>query len=288
MNIKKLKLRSKGYPEILTHIPSPPQELFCTGGPLAALLKRPAITVVGTRRMTPYGRQATHEIVRNLAEQGIVIVSGLALGVDAAAHHAALEAGGYCIAVLPCPLDRIVPARNRGLAKEILETGGTLISEYPPGDIPFRQNFIARNRIMSGLTATTLIIEATEHSGTFHTAKFAADQNRTVLAVPGNINAPASKGTNKLIKIKRAQLVTDYRDVMIEMDLQPHQTHVRQVKGGNANEQKILDLMLTGVTGGEDLLEASGLSASHFAQALTMLEINGKVRPLGANHWAIY
>jgi len=286
MNIKKLTLRSPDFPEVLRTIPTAPKGLYYCGESLSKLLKRPRLTVVGSRAISAYGRQVTQELVEKLAEQGMVIVSGLALGVDGLAHRTALSAGGLAIAVLPGPLDRIVPTTNRRLAQDIVDKGGALISEYPPGTPPQKQNFIARNRLMAGLGQAVLITEAAEKSGSLHTARFALEQGKTVMAVPGNINQAGSIGTNNLIKAG-AVPVTSYTDILHAMGLKAHQTHFKSVRGRNAHEQMVLDLILQGVNAGEQLLNKSNLSASEFSQVLTMLEIGGKIRPLGANQWSL-
>jgi DNA processing protein len=288
MNIKKLTLKSVDYPEVLREIPSPPQQLYVAGDSLDDLLKRPRVAIVGSRKVTPYGEQVTRQLARELAEQGIVIISGLALGVDALSHQAALTVGGLVIAVLPCPLEKIVPTTNLFLADRILANGGVLVSEYGLGEFPYKQNFIARNRLMSGLADVVLITEAAEKSGSLHTANFAIKQGRDVLAVPGNIYAEGSVGTNNLIKASQAGAVTSYKDVVHALHLEDHQTPAREVRGRNAHEQTVLDLLLRGVSEGDQLLEQSGLTAPEFSQALTMLEISSKIRALGANYWAIF
>lgn len=287
MNIKMLKLGSPGFPDRLSQIPSPPQQLFHAGAPLGELLKRPCVTIVGTRSVTAYGRQVTTDLASRLAEQGIVIISGLALGVDSLAHRAALEIGGLTIAVLPSPLQNIVPKTNQQLAVRILANGGALISEYAETQEPFKQNFVARNRLMSGLGQVTVVTEAGKKSGSIHTTNFALEQGRTVLAVPGNINQYGSAGTNNLLK-KGATPVTSHYDVLHELGLYDRKRPVLHLKGRNANEQLIIDLIISGVSQGEELLHRSQLSPKSFNQALTMLELGGKIRPLGANHWAPY
>jgi DNA processing protein len=282
-----LELTLEELPEFIREIPSPPKQLFCLGADLLELLKLPRVAIVGTRNPTTYGSQATKELASKLAAQGVVIVSGLAYGVDAIAHEAALEAGGRCIAVLPSPLDNIVPVANRALAEEILEKGGALVSEYTPGTLPAVQNFIARNRLVTALSDAVVVTEASIKSGTRHTVKFAEEQGGTILAVPGSIYVANQAGTNEFIKNQKAQAITSYQDVLNELKLHFHDTHVREVKGSNRNEQTILDLMLQGVSNGDKLLESSGLDISKFNQALVMLEISGKVRALGMNHWAI-
>ncbi|PIZ62545.1 DNA-protecting protein DprA [Candidatus Saccharibacteria bacterium CG_4_10_14_0_2_um_filter_52_9] len=287
MNIKKLTLGAADYPEELRNIPSPPKQLYCAGADLSELLKRPRVAIVGTRRMTAYGKMITLRLAQDLAEQGVVIISGLATGVDAVAHQAALDAGGLCIAVLPSPLDNVVPIFNRRLGQAILDQGGALVSEYAPGIPPQKQYFIARNRLVSGLADAVLITEAGEKSGAIHTANFALDQGRDVLVVPGNIHAAGSVGIHNLLKAGKAGAVTSYIDVINLLGLKDHSTPAPQVRGRNAYEQTVLDLMLQGISEGQILLEKSQLSASEFGRVLTMLEIGGKIRPLGANHWAI-
>lgn len=287
MNIKKLTLKDRGYPARLKNIKGPPKPLYHAGASLNELLKRPAVAIVGTRKISPYGRKVTREFARGLAEQGLVIVSGLALGVDALAHRSALEAGAPCIAVLPSPLESIVPRANRRLAESILEAGGALVSEYPEGEWPKRQYFIARNRIMSGLADVVLIPEAGEKSGALHTANFAVDQGKDIMVVPGGIYAPGSAGVLNLLKQGQAGAAIVPDDVLRVLGLRPHTTKAKHVKGRNANEQTILDLMLQGISEGNQLLEESRLGISQFNQALTMLEISGKVYPLGVNHWSI-
>ena len=288
MNIKKLTLNSPDFPEVLRHIPSPPKQIHVMGARLGDLLKRPRVAIVGSRKMSIYGERVTRDLATKLAEQGVLIVSGLALGVDALAHEAALDADGLCIAVLPTPLNNIVPVSNQWLADEILKKGGALVSEYAPGEIPQKQNFIARNRLMSGLAEAVLITEAEEKSGTLRTANFALQQGREVLAVPGRIYDSGSVGTNNLLKSVEASLCTSVSDILHALKIEGHQTIAKLVKGRNAHEQSILDLMLQGIIEGDLLLAKSGLTVSQFNQVLTMLEIGGKIRALGANNWAIF
>lgn len=208
MNIKKLTLTQDGYPAVLQQIPSPPAQLYHTGAPLKELMKRPRVAIVGTRLPSAYGEQVTLNFATGLSEQGVVIISGLAFGIDAIAHKATLEAGGLAIAVLPGPLENIMPVSNRRLAKRILDQGGALVSEYAEDDETYKTNFVARNRIVSGLADAVLIPEASALSGTRHTVSFALEQGKEVLAVPGNIHSPYSAGTNNYIK-SGAKLVTE-------------------------------------------------------------------------------
>lgn len=283
MKVKKLKLNSGDFPEVMTNIPSRPENLFIMSQNMEEILSRPAIAVVGSRRITTYGRVITTRLVTELARAGVVIVSGLALGVDAVAHRAALDAGGITIAVLPCGLDTIYPASHRGLAEQILAQGGALVTEYSGGDRIYPSNFIARNRIVSGISHATLITEAAEKSGTLHTARFALEQGKDVLAVPGNITSSTSTGTNNLIKTG-ATPVTNTDDIFHALGIKrPSYSH--KSRGSTPQEQALLDLIHKGISNGEDLLQQSSMDITTFNQSLTMLEITGKIRSLGANHW---
>lgn len=283
--VNKLTLNSPDYPEVLRNISDPPKELYVLGN-LGALLARPRLAVVGTRKVSVYGRQVTQQLAGEAAAKGIVIVSGLALGTDGIAHQAALDSGGKTIAVLPCGVDPVHPATHHFLAKKILERGGVLISEHPPGTKPLKIHFIIRNRIVTGLSDGVLITEATSKSGTLHTANFALQQGKTVMAVPGNINSPLSTGTNNLIKAG-ATPVTEVRDIFYALNLPSGTELAADIVGSNKEETVVLQLLAAGVTEGSELLIKSELEPAVFNQTLTMLEINGKARPLGAGHWSL-
>lgn len=285
MKINKILQKSGDFPEMLRNIPQPPKQLYVLGN-LESLLSKPRLAVVGSRKVTPYGRGTTQELVQAIAGQGVVIVSGLALGVDAIAHQAALAAGGKTIAVLPCGLDKPYPATNRQLARKILEQGGALVSEYPEGTPPLQHQFIERNRIVSGLSDGVLITEAAAKSGTIHTAGFALDQGEAVMAVPGNITSELSKGTNNLIKTGAAPIL-GAQDILDALGL-GKQLHMTEVLAANAEEEAILSALKQGTTDdGHELQTASKLDAATFNQTLTMLEITGKIRPTGAGHWTL-
>ena len=184
------------YPSRLKEIDQPPPVLYVKG----SFFKEDtwAVAVVGTRRVSAYGRQVTEEIASYLAANGVTVVSGLARGVDAFAHQAALQAGGRTLAVLGCGVDQVYPPEHRGLAEKVIASGA-LLSDYAPGTPPDASNFPPRNRIISGLSMATVVVEAGDTSGALITAQFAVDQGREVFAVPGNIYAPQSRGTNRLI-----------------------------------------------------------------------------------------
>ncbi len=280
MQISKVLYKDPAYPDLLRQIASPPKQLYSLG----ELPTAPCIAIVGTRRPTDYGRAVTHQLASNLARAGIVIVSGLALGTDALAHRAALEAGGKTLAVLAHGLDRIYPTSNRGLAEQILATGGALVSEYDVGEVPYRQRFPARNRIIAGLSHAVIIPEADASSGSLITANFALNQNRLVMAVPGNITSLRSAGPNNLIK-SGAIPVTDATDVLAALNLESPMLATTPVKADSREEATILDLIAEGHTTTQALIENSGLPASQFANVITLMEISGKVRNLGAGQW---
>jgi DNA processing protein len=222
----------------------------------------------------------------DLARAGVLIISGLALGVDSIAHKAALDAGGLTLAVLPSPIEQIYPASHQQLAERIVAQGGALVSEYPAGAPLYRLNFVERNRIASGLCDALLITEAAAKSGTLHTANFALEQGKAVLAVPGNITSPTSVGTNNLIKTG-ATPVTSADDVLQALGLETGKAAKPIPKGETPNEQLLIDLLADGISDGAELLARSTLGVVHFNQALTMLEIRGHIRALGANRWAL-
>ena len=222
------------YPPLLRDIYDPPPLLFVRGR--IELLETLMIAVVGTRRPTPYGLTAASRLSRDLAVAGLTIVSGMARGIDTAAHRAALEAGGDTIAVFGCGIDQVYPAENRKLAEEIASRG-VVISEFPMGAPPYPQNFPVRNRIISGMSAGVLVVEGSEYSGSAITAKLAAEQNREVFAVPGNITQKTSWGPNLLIK-QGAKLVQEWNDVVVELKPEVRRRLVDQCR----NKLKIGDL----------------------------------------------
>lgn len=276
---------TKAFPEDLRHVSPPPHQIYVRGD-LPSLLAKPRLAIVGTRRVTAYGRQITKLLAQEAVRYGLVIVSGLALGVDALAHKAALEAGGLTIAVLPSSLHKISPASNTKLAQDIVRRGGVLISEYPDGTQAFKQNFIARNRLVAGISNAILITEASAKSGTMHTVAFALDQGKPVLAVPGNITSPYSEGTNSLIKAG-ATPVADIADVLHALQLSPASPKQLALTGDNDAETTLLKLLQSGITHTSQLLTKSNLHISVFNQTLTMLEITDRIESLGAGHWGL-
>jgi DNA processing protein len=285
MKVTTLTVKGSPYEPVFEGITPAVEQLFVRSDNFQDLLARPRVAIVGSRKISAYGKAVTAQFAGQLAKQGIVIVSGLAYGVDSIAHRAALEAGGLTIAVLPSSVEEVYPAAHRNLAEEIVRSGGALLSEYPEGTPSYPVNFIERNRIVSGMSSVLLITEAADKSGTMHTARFALEQGKEVLAVPGNITSPTSVGTNNLIKTG-AITVTSPEDVLGVLGFKRN-TQAARVKGSNGIEQCILDLLTENISDGNELLSHSRLSSSEFNQALTMMEITGKVKALGANQWTI-
>jgi len=237
---------SEDYPPLLKQIPDAPLVLYVRGDVKA--LSQHAVAIVGTRRPTAYGSQVAHRLAHDLAERLLVVVSGLARGIDSAGHRGALEAGGKTIAVLGSGIDVIYPREHERLAEKIIASGA-VITEFPLGTSPAPENFPIRNRIISGLSLGTIIVEAAEYSGSLITARLAADQNREVFAVPGNITSAQSFGPNHLIK-QGAKLVDEWMDVVEEF---PAEIRMQLLPPAEASE----------------VATASGQTASLFEQSLT-------------------
>lgn len=274
-DIKILTLLDKTYPEKLKEIFDPPPVLYIKGElkPEDNL----ALAVVGTRRITNYGREVTEILVRELASSGLTIVSGLARGVDSLAHKTALEVGSRTIAVLGCGVDIVYPAQNVLLAKEIVKNGA-LVSEYPPGTQPIPGHFPARNRIISGLSLGTLVTEADEKSGSLITASQALEQNREVFAVPGPIYSQLSKGPSGLIK-QGAKLVTTATDILEELNIEQKQKaeKVKQIIPDNIEEETIIKLLVDEPKHIDELLRESKFSSNKLNGLLVTMELKGKI-----------
>lgn len=284
MQVNNLKRNDADFPDSLRQIPSSPDQIFWLGTHPSELLKRPRVAIVGSRKVSAYGRYVTQKMAGDLAGSGVVIISGLALGVDSIAHQAAIDAGGLTVAVLPTSLTQIYPASHLNLAKQIVETGGSLISEYAPGVEAYKINFIARNRIVSGLADVLLITEAARNSGTMHTASFALEQGKTVMTVPGNINSPMSEGCNNLIK-SGATPATSVEDVLDVLKIKPRPSAAKVFRGTD-HEQLVYDLIKGGVSAQEELVSTAKLDGPVLSRTLTMLEINGYIRAEAGN-WTI-
>lgn len=281
MQIKSLTPKNSLYPKLLKEISSIPDRIYYLGD---ISFGSPSVAVVGSRKISSYGRAVTQTLVHDLASLGIVIVSGLALGIDTLAHQTALEAKGKTIAVLANGLDQIYPPSNRNLAARILKEGGGIISEYNVGTPPLKHNFPARNRIIAGLALAVIVIEAHSKSGALITANFGLEANRLVMAVPGNITSPYSEGANSLLKAG-AIPVTKARDIITALDLEVPALKAKLVKPASKDEAIILDLLAKEIYDGDELIKQSGFTASKFNQVITLMEISGKVRSIGGSKW---
>ncbi len=283
--IKVLSFRDADYPSRLKEIYDYPPILYVKG----SLLPNDewCLAVVGTRRATVYGRQAAEEIVTDLARNKITIVSGLARGIDSIAHKSALEAGGRTIAVFGCGLDTVYPTEHASLAKDSI-ANGAIISEFPLGTEPRKENFPMRNRSMSGLSLGVLVVEAGETSGAMITARLALEQNREVFAVPGSILSATSRGTNHLIQ-EGAKLVRDYTDILEELNLTAvaHQMEIKEIIPASDTESLLLKQLGTEPIHIDEVCRSSGLPTSVVSSTLAMMELKGLVKQVGAMNYVL-
>lgn len=288
MEINRITPDEHIFSQRLVHIANPPKSL-CYMGKLPET-NTPVVSIVGSRKPSAYGKEVTERLATDLAKAGCVIVSGLALGVDCIAQKAAIEAGGTVVAVVPNELPDISPRTNYQLAMSIIKRGGAVVSEWMKGDnkIVNRWSFLERNRLVSGLADGIIITEAAERSGTLNTASHALNQGRDLFVVPGNITSPLSAGCNTLLK-QGAYLVTDADDILSIIAPEKLQKDNGQELAASATIEEgiIIKLISEGLRDGDEIQQKSGLSASDFATALTMLEINGVIKPLGANNWTL-
>jgi DNA processing protein len=305
-NVKQLDgdvliLDDGSYSALLREIADPPITLYVKGD-WQACFASPCIAVIGSRMCSTYGENAAEMLARDLASRGICIVSGLARGIDAAAHKGAIRGGGKTVAVMGTGIDNVYPRDNTRLVREILESGGCIVSQFPLGTPPLKDNFPYRNRIISGLSLGVLIIEASERSGSLITARLAAEQDREVMAVPGNITSGNSYGTNYLIK-SGAKLVQQWQDVVAELPseiaaaiLPPkidehtngHTSKQQELIPAdlNENEKRIWPLLPADDAIHIDvLLESSGLSFGDLNSALVALDIRDLIRVLPGKHY---
>jgi DNA processing protein len=281
--IQILTWQDENYPQRLKEIDQPPPVLYIRGEYLPDDLF--AVAIVGTRRVTAYGRQITEELASFLAANGMTVISGLARGVDAIAHQTALKAGGRTIAVLGSGVDRIYPPEHRGLAERMLERGA-IISDYAPGTPPEASNFPPRNRIISGLSLAVVVVEAGETSGALITAEFAAEQGREVFAVPGSILAPQSKGTNKLIQNGALPLLS-VNDLMQALDITRvgEQKAARKIMPADAIEAKLLTVLTNEPLHVDEIRSQSELPIEKVSAALVLMELKGMVRQVGGMNY---
>lgn len=285
-DINTITIKDESYPSLLKEIYDPPPLLYIKGSVPSD--EDVTLAVVGTRKTTQYGRQITPELVSQFSQAGLTIISGLALGIDALAHQSAIKSGGKTIAVLACGLDIIYPVTNDYIGKSIINTGGSLISEYPPGTLPLKQHFPVRNRIISGLSQGVVIIEGNEDSGSLITARCALEQNRDVFAVPGNITSVTSRGPHKLLKLG-AKLITSANDVLIELNIDQIKkiSQNKKIIHQSKEEKKLLSILSSDPLHIDELTQKSKLNISIINSTLTKMEMRGLVRNLGGMYYIL-
>ncbi len=273
----------EGYPRRLKEIDQPPPVLYIRGS--LTTDDEWAVAIVGTRRVTSYGRQVAEEVATSLAQNGVTVISGMARGVDSIAHQAAINTGGRTIAVLGNGVDTFYPPENRRLAEQIIEHGA-LVSDYALGTQPDGVNFPPRNRIISGLSLAVVIIEAGETSGALITASFAGEQGRDVFAVPGNINAPQSKGTNRLIR-DGAQPLLSPQDVLESLNLTMVTEHraARVALPSDPVESRLYQLLSQQPMHVDDIRAQANMPIETVSATLAMMELKGMVRQVGGMNY---
>ena len=272
MNLRRLARPDRRFPPLLRQIPDPPAALWLRGDAAPELLAQPSVAVVGARACSSYGRAVARSLGRDLAGAGLVVVSGLARGIDGEAHRGAIESSGRTVAVLGCGVDRDYPAAHAELARRILAAGGAVVSEYEPGVEPAPWRFPARNRIIAGLCRVVVVVEARERSGALITADFALDGGREVLVVPGEITSALSAGTNTLLRLG-ATPVTCAGDVLEAVGLAPV-VETPPVDGLGAT---VLAAVAARAGGVDEIARACGLGAGAVAATLVDLELAGRV-----------
>jgi len=283
--LEKLKIEfvvrdDKNYPENLKDLDNAPMVLYIRGKLKAEDTN--AVAVVGSRKMTSYGREVTEKFSSELANFGITIVSGLARGIDTAAHKGALSVGGRTIAVLGCGLDSVYPPENTQLASEIIEKESAVVSEYPLGHPALPINFASRNRIVSGLSKAVLVVEGAEKSGTLLTASSAADQGRTVFAVPGQITSPLSAAPLFLLK-NGAKIATEPSDILEELDIQVKvdREKIEKVMPSTKEETELLEILTNEPLHLDEVARISSLDTPSVSARLTIMELKGLVKNMG-------
>jgi DNA processing protein len=287
--IQMITVNDEAYPRLLKEIANPPYILYVRGR-LEALNEKPMIAIVGSRKFTAYGQQVAQSFATDLARAGITVVSGLALGIDAIAHRATLDTGGTAIAVIGSSLEEenISPRTNFDLAKNILLSGGVILSEYPLGVSSLPANFPARNRIMAGMTLGTLVVEAGLDSGTLITANLAVDFGREVFAVPGPIFSPTSHGTHQLIK-NGAKMTCNIQDILEELKIEK-KVEIAQAKKiipDSPEEEIVLKYLTHEPLHIDNLIKMTKLEASVASSTLIILEMKGIVKNIGGQNYIV-
>ena len=289
-NISMFCIKDENYPALLKEIPDSPYIIYMKGN--LDCIKLPLVAIVGSRKLTNYGSMVARGFAKELAKNGVCIVSGLAFGIDAAAHRGALDAKGKTIAVLGNSLDAesIYPRTNFQLSQEILNSDGLLVSEFPIKTSPSNWTFPSRNRIMAGMSLGTLVVEAAMESGSLITANLALDYNRDVYAVPGEIFSPQSEGTNSLIRSSRAKLVTSAADILEELKIESTEKYVakpseEQLSSLSDEEKKVYSVLSHEALHVDRIIKLTKLETSAISSTLSMLEIKGVVKNVGGQNY---
>lgn len=286
--INEIRPQEAEFTEVLSTIAVTPKKLYFYGNLPKNRVK--TVAIVGTRKPTKYGEEVAYKLAYDVAKRGGVVISGLAYGIDSIAARGALDAGGTTLAVLGTPIDNIYPKEHFGLAEEIIKNGGAVLSELAPGaKFHFKACFLQRNRLISGLADVVVIPEAAERSGSLNTAAHALEQGREVFAVPGDIGRLMSRGCNRLIRQGAMPYLgpEDVLELLFPTPAQPKTAQTELLFGDNTVETGILRTLATGVNEGEKVMQQNGLEVAEFNQTITLLEIKGRVRALGANQWAL-
>ena len=300
MKIKEIRPHEDKFTEVLDDIALTPKMLYYYGKIPECEAKHnecfitnrlgsgrpPTVAIVGARKYSAYGEEVAYKVAYELAMRGVVVVSGLAYGIDSIAHRGALDAGGLTVAILGTAIDHIYPVRHLGLAKEIVKKGGVVMSEYGPGETTVGAHFLYRNRLISALSDVVLVVEANEKSGSLNTAAHALEQGRELWAVPGDINRLTSMGCNRLLA-QGANAYTTPEDLIRWFFPAEKRRRKRILMGDNRAETAILQALAKGLRDGEELLEAVGLSVAEFNQTIMRLEVKQRVKGLGMNRWAL-
>ena len=291
VKFNKIRPQENKFTEVLENIALKPKMLYYYGK--FPEKRQKTVAIVGSRRNTMYGEEVAYKLAFELAKRGVVVVSGLAFGIDSVAHRGAVAAKGVTIGVLGTEIEKIYPKTNENLAKRMVELGGAVMSEYREGDkiYPDKTSFLERNRLIAGLSDAVVVVEAAVKSGSLNTAMHALDQNKMLFAVPGNITNPYSQGCNRLIK-QGAEPYTGPEDVLNflfppEKRKKKKQDGQLLIFGDNEAETKILKALTEGMSDGGEIVEKIGMDVVEFNQTMTILEIKGRVKALGMNKWCI-
>ena len=278
--ISVIAMSDKEYPQLLKQITNPPIVLYVKGSVDLLSSKSNKIAVVGTRHITSYGRQITEMFAADLAGAGLVVVSGMALGVDGVAHKATIDSGGKTIAVLGNGVDTPYPTENEKLYEEILDSGGAVLSEFPPGMPPSIGSFPSRNRIVAGLSLGVLVTEGASDSGSLITANFGLEFGRKVFAVPGPITSPLSKAPLDLIS-KGARLVTSTDDILRELNIKSSSSQIKNSPKGETKEEKlVLKILENEPLDFDEIARLTKIDSSKLASIISMMEIKGIIKTL--------